>query len=164
VKRDIVPKKEAKHNTADPGYISWAVPNSNKRTKWSVLETSSLPQRQWQMICRSQHSIKTILNASVGCEWCDVKRNTLLDISLRRNRIKAEESGGRKSAGSNPSKTVKNTIAGVSFIFASTVCVYAYAFNTNSSPDEDASIMMAGLVFFLSGLCFFIFAKDKPSQ
>ena len=58
---------------------------------------------------------------------------------------------------------MKNTIAGASFIFASAVCVLALALNGQNGSEEDVIILIAGFIFFIFGLMFFI-ARDKPSQ
>ena len=63
---------------------------------------------------------------------------------------------------------MKNTIAGASFIFASSVNMYAAALVYNAigfrGQGDHAPLMIFGVVQFILGLYFFFIAKDKPPK
>jgi len=90
-----------------------------------------------------------------------------LTFPLYRTRMKAEESGGRKPAGSNPIKTMKNTIVGSSLIFTSAVYVLTGGILGTSPHSQMVNIAPAfwflAIIPFILGMYFFIFARDKPS-
>jgi len=62
---------------------------------------------------------------------------------------------------------MKNTIAGASLIFASAVCVVAFAFSVRYHPvidTKDIIIAIAWAIYVFAGLCFFCYAIAEEKE